>query len=231
MLFNHGEFHRIERIGWLRAAVLGANDGIISTASLLIGVAAAHSTYSGILIAGVAAITAGAMSMAAGEYISVSSQSDIENAENKREAGELSNDLPAEIEELTTIYIKRGLDQELATQVANQLMAHDALGAHLRDELGITKALRARPFQAAIFSACSFSIGAILPMIVAILSPANYVIPAVFIMSVLFLSLLGALAAQVGGSKLITGATRVTIWGTIAMLVTALIGAVLGTTI
>ena len=231
MLFNHGEFHHIERIGWLRAAVLGANDGIISTASLLIGVAAAHSTHSGILIAGVAAITAGAMSMAAGEYISVSSQSDTENAEIQREASELKNNLPAELEELTSIYIKRGLDRELAVQVAKQLMAHDALGAHMHDELGITKALRARPFQAAIFSACSFSIGAILPMIVAILSPANYIMPAIFSMSVVFLSLLGALAAQVGGSKLFTGASRVTLWGTIAMLVTALIGALLGTTI
>lgn len=231
MLFNHGEFHRIERIGWLRAAVLGANDGIISTASLLIGVAAAQSTHSGILIAGVAAITAGAMSMAAGEYISVSSQADTENAEIQRELSELKNSLPAELEELTTIYIKRGLDRELATQVANQLMAHDALGAHMHDELGITKASRARPFQAAIFSALSFSIGAILPMIVAIFSPKNYVIPAIFIMSVLFLSLLGTLAAQVGGSKLITGAARVTLWGTIAMLVTALIGTLLGTTI
>ncbi len=231
MLFNHGEFHRIERIGWLRAAVLGANDGIISTASLLIGVAAAHTTHSGILIAGVAAITAGAMSMAAGEYISVSSQSDIENADKKREESELSKDLPAEIEELTTIYMKRGLDRALATQVANQLMTHDALGAHMRDELGITNALRARPFQAAIFSACSFSIGAMLPMIIAILSPAHYVIPAVFIMSVLFLSLLGAFAAQVGGSKLIIGAARVTLWGTIAMFVTALIGTLIGTTI
>lgn len=230
MLLNHGEFHRVERIGWLRAAVLGANDGIISTASLLIGVAAAHSTHNGILIAGVAAISAGAMSMAAGEYISVSSQSDTENAEIQREICELKNNFPAELEELTTIYINRGLDRELATQVANQLMAHDAVGAHMHDELGITKALRARPFQAAIFSACSFSIGAILPFIVAILSPTNYVIPAVFIMSVLFLSLLGALAAQVGGSKLFTGAARVTLWGTIAMIVTALIGALLGTT-
>lgn len=231
MLFNHGEFHRIERIGWLRAAVLGANDGIISTASLLIGVAAAQSTHSGILIAGVAAITAGAMSMAAGEYISVSSQSDTENAEIQREASELKNNFPAELEELTTIYIKRGLDRELAAQVAKQLMAHDALGAHMHDELGITKALRARPFQAAIFSACSFSIGAILPMIVAILSPANYIIPAIFSMSVVFLFLLGALAAQVGGSGLFTGAARVTLWGTIAMIVTAIIGAMLGTTI
>lgn len=231
MAFNHGEFHRIERIGWLRAAVLGANDGIISTASLLIGVTAANSTYSSILIAGFAAITAGAMSMAAGEYISVSSQSDTENAEIQREIAELKNNLPAEIEELTLIYIKRGLDRELAAQVANKLMAHDALGAHMIDELGITNTLRARPFQAAIFSAGSYSMGAILPMIVAIFSPINYTMPAIFITSVVCLFFLGTLAAQVGGSKILTGAARVTLWGTVAMLVTAIIGALLGTSI
>lgn len=231
MLFNHSEFHRIEHIGWLRAAVLGANDGIISTASLLIGVAAAQTTYSGILIAGVAAITAGAMSMAAGEYISVSSQADTENAEIQREISEIKNNLPGELEELTDIYIKRGLDQKLAARVANKLMLHDALGAHMHDELGLTKTLRARPLQAALFSACSFSIGAILPMIVAIFSPTNYIIIAIFMMSVIFLFLLGAIAAKIGGSKLLLGAARVTLWGTLAMLMTAIIGALLGTAI
>lgn len=231
MLYRHSEFHRVERIGWLRAAVLGANDGIISTASLLIGVAAAHSTHSGILIAGTAAMTAGAMSMAAGEYISVSSQSDTEKAEIQREKDELKNNFPAEVEELTSIYVKRGLDRELASQVAKQLMDRDALTAHMHDELGITSTLRARPFQAAIFSAFSFSLGAILPIIVAFLTPAKYLIAAIFGMAVLCLFLLGALAAYIGGSKLVFGAVRVTLWGTVAMIVTAVIGSLLGTTV
>ncbi len=228
MYFRHGEFHRIERIGWLRAAVLGANDGIISTASLLIGVAAAQTTHSGILIAGVAALTAGAMSMAAGEYISVSSQVDIENAEIQREKLEQETDLPAEIEELTSIYVKYGLDHALAIQVAKQLMAHDALGSHIRDELGITKTLKARPYQAALFSACSFSIGAVLPIIVAILTPTNYFIFAIFVTAIFFLAFLGGLAAKIGGSRIVVGATRVTLWGTLAMLLTAIIGSLFG---
>lgn len=228
MLFKHSEFHRVERIGWLRAAVLGANDGIISTASLLIGVAAAQTTHAGILVAGSAAIAAGAMSMAAGEYISVSSQADTEHAEISRETLELKTDFPAELEELTSIYIKRGLERPLAAEVAKQLMTHDALGAHIRDELGITSALSARPLQAAVFSAFSFTLGAILPMLVAMLSPVDHTIAAVFTMSIVFLSLLGALAAKVGGSGLLKGAARVALWGTLAMLVTAAIGSLLG---
>lgn len=231
MSLSHGEPHRIERIGWLRAAVLGANDGIISTASLLIGVAAAHSTHSGILIAGIAALTAGSMSMAAGEYISVSSQADTENAEIQREKLELETNLSAETEELTSIYVKNGLDRDLAVQVANQLMAHDALGAHIRDELGITKTLRARPLQAALFSACSFFTGAILPLIVAIVTPVNYVVPIIFCMAIFFLAFLGGLAAKIGGSRIIVGAARVTLWGTLAMVLTAIIGSLLGTAI
>ncbi len=228
MLFSHGESHRVERIGWLRAAVLGANDGIISVSSLLIGVAAAHSTHNDILVAGTAAIIAGAMSMAAGEYISVSSQADTEQAEIQRETHELKSDFPAELEELTAIYVKRGLERSLAAEVAKQLMAQDSLGAHVRDELGITSELSARPLQAAVFSAFSFTLGAILPMLVAMLSPVDHTIPAVFMMSIIFLALLGALAAKVGGSGVLKGAVRVTIWGTLAMLVTAAIGSVLG---
>jgi VIT1/CCC1 family predicted Fe2+/Mn2+ transporter len=228
MLFSHGESHRVERIGWLRATVLGANDGIISVSSLLIGVAAAHSTHSDVLVAGTAAIIAGAMSMAAGEYISVSSQADTELAEIQRETHELKSDFPAELEELTAIYVKRGLERSLAAEVAKQLMAQDSLGAHVRDELGITSELSARPLQAAVFSAFSFTLGAILPMLVAMLSPVDHTIPAVFMMSIIFLALLGALAAKVGGSGVLKGAVRVTIWGTLAMLVTAAIGSVLG---
>ncbi|PIZ04834.1 MAG: hypothetical protein COY58_01915 [Gammaproteobacteria bacterium CG_4_10_14_0_8_um_filter_38_16] len=231
MYFRHAEFHRIERIGWLRAAVLGANDGIISTASLLIGVAAAHTTHSGILIAGIAALTAGAMSMAAGEYISVKSQADTEDAEIQREKKELEDNLPAETEELTSIYIKYGLDRILAKQVATQLMKKDALGAHIRDELGITQALKARPLQAALFSACSFSIGSILPILVTIFTSTKYLIPTIFLMAVFFLALLGGSAAKIGGSSVIVGAARVTLWGTLAMLITAVIGSVLGTTV
>lgn len=231
MYFRHAEFHRVERIGWLRAAVLGANDGIISTASLLIGVSAAHTVYSGILIAGIAALTAGAMSMAAGEYISVKSQADTEDAEIQREKKELENNLPAEIEELTSIYIKYGLDRILARQVAIQLMKKDALGAHIRDELGITKALKARPLQAALFSACSFSIGSILPIVVTFFASANYLIPTIFVTAVFFLALLGGLAAKIGGSRIIVGAARVTLWGTLAMSITAFIGSVLGTAV
>lgn len=231
MYFKHDEFHRIERVGWLRAAVLGANDGIISTASLLIGVAAAHTAHSGILIAGIAALTAGAMSMAAGEYISVKSQADTEDAEIQREQSELNNNLPAELKELTSIYIKYGLERNLASQVATQLMKKDALGTHIRDELGITTALKARPLQAALFSACSFTIGSILPILVTIFTSTKYLIPIIFVMAIFFLALLGGLAAKIGGSRILIGAARVTLWGTLAMLITALIGSVLGTTI
>ncbi|MCX7124180.1 MAG: VIT family protein, partial [Gammaproteobacteria bacterium] len=206
-----------------------ANDGIISTASLLIGVSAAHTAHSGVLIAGVAALTAGAMSMAAGEYISVKSQADTEDSEIQREKKELKNNFPAETEELTSIYIKYALDHMLATQVATQLMKKYALGAHIRDELGITKALKARPLQAALFSACSFSIGSSLPILVTIFASANYLIPIVFLMAVFFLALLGGLAAKIGGSRIIIGAARVTLWGTLAMLITALTGSLLGT--
>ena len=230
MRFNHTEWHRIENIGWLRAAVLGANDGIISTASLLIGVAAAPSQHSGLLIVGFAAMIAGAMSMAAGEYVSVSSQADTENAEIEREKHELETDLPAEIEELTTIYIKYGLDRALAAQVANQMMSRDALGTHMRDELGLTKTLKARPLQAALFSACTFSMGAFLAIIVAIFTPLSFFIPVMFVMTIVFLAFLGGLSAKIGGSSILTGVVRVTVWGTLAMLLTAIIGSFLGTT-
>lgn len=228
---NHSEYHRIERIGWLRAAVLGANDGIISIASLLIGVAAAHTAHSGILIAGIAALTAGAMSMAAGEYISVSSQADTENAEIQREKFELETDFVAETKELTAIYVRNGLDQELAEQVANQLMARDPLGAHIRDELGITAPLRAKPLQAAIFSGFSFSAGAILPIFVASLAPTNYLIPIIFVVAILCLAFLGSLAAKIGGFRITIGMARITLWGTLAMVLTAIIGSLFGTTI
>lgn len=225
--YKHRELHRVERIGWLRAAVLGANDGIISTASLLIGVAAAHITENGIIITGIAALIAGSMSMAAGEYISVKSQEDTENAEIQQEKLELENNFPAEIAELTSIYVKYGLEPDLAAQVANQLMKHDALGAHIRDELGITTTLRARPLQAALFSAGSFSIGAMLPILVTIFSPKNYLIPIIFVMAIFFLALLGGLAAKIGRSSIAIGAARVTLWGTLAMLLTGIIGSVL----
>lgn len=225
---QHKEYHRIERIGWLRAAVLGANDGIISTASLLIGVAAAHTPYSGIFVAGIAGLIAGAMSMAAGEYISVSSQADTEKSALRRETQELAESLPNEVEELTTIYINRGLEPDVAKEVVKQLMAKDALGTHARDELGISAVTRARPLQAALFSACSFTVGSLLPLIMIFIVPRSYLIPSVSIMAVLFLALLGAVAAKVGGARIVLGASRVVIWGTIAMLVSAGIGSLLG---
>lgn len=225
---QHKEYHRIERIGWLRAAVLGANDGIISTASLLIGVAAAHTPYNGIFVAGIAGLIAGAMSMAAGEYISVSSQADTEKSALKREMTELQENLPNEIEELTAIYINRGLQRDVAEEVVKQLMAKDALGTHARDELGITEVTSARPLQAALFSACSFTIGSLLPLLMIFIVPIIYLIPSVLIMAVLFLALLGALAAKVGGAGIVLGSLRVVIWGTIAMLVSAGIGSLLG---
>ncbi|KTD59731.1 integral membrane protein [Legionella sainthelensi] len=228
---QHKEYHRIERIGWLRAAVLGANDGIISTASLLIGVAAAHTPYSGIFVAGIAGLIAGAMSMAAGEYISVSSQADTEKSALRREKAELAESLPNEVEELTAIYINRGLERDFAKEVVKQLMAKDALGTHARDELGITEVTSARPLQAALFSACSFTLGSLLPLLMIFIVPRIYLVPSVSIMAVLFLALLGAVAAKVGGARIVSGALRVVIWGTIAMLVSAGIGSLLGITV
>jgi VIT1/CCC1 family predicted Fe2+/Mn2+ transporter len=223
------ERHRTERMGWLRAAVLGANDGIVSTASLVLGVAAANSTHSNVLIAGVAGLVGGAMAMAAGEYVSVHSQADTEQAELKRERAELLADDEGEHLELAAIYIARGLDASLAKQVADQLMAHDALGTHARDELGITEALRARPIQAAFASALSFAAGAAMPLLITAFVPVPSLIFAVPSASLLFLALLGALAASAGGAGVTVGAIRVTFWGALAMAVTAGVGALFAT--
>lgn len=231
MKVKAGESHRTHRIGWLRAAVLGANDGIVSTASLLLGVAAAHSTRSGVLVAGVAGLVAGAMSMAAGEYVSVHSQADTEKAELEQERRELTQDNHAEAEELAGIYESRGLEPELAKTVAHQLMAHDALGAHARDELGITDTLRARPVQAALASAASFAVGALLPLGVTTVVPYTYLIPWVAGTSLVFLAILGGAAAHTGGAKVLLGAGRVTLWGAMAMALTALIGLLFGTAV
>ncbi|MBA2654457.1 MAG: VIT family protein [Gammaproteobacteria bacterium] len=228
MYIEHRERHLIKRIGWLRAAVLGANDGIISTSSLLIGVATAHTSYRGILVAGIAGLIAGAMSMAAGEYISVSSQADTEKADLKREKMELETDAASELKELASIYVKRGLELSLAKQVASQLMAHDALGAHARDELGISEILIARPYQAAFSSAFSFTGGALLPLLVTIITPTFYLVPILSIMTILFLAMLGGLASKAGGSSMKTGSFRVALWGSIAMLISAGIGSFLG---
>src|ERR1700686_490124 len=219
------ELHRTERIGWLRAAVLGANDGILSTSSLVLGVAAAHATHSNILVAGVAGLVAGAMSMAAGEYVSVHSQADTEQADLERERKELKADDQGEHKELAAIYIARGLDPALAKQVAQQLMAHDALGAHARDELGISKTLRARPIQAALASAGSFAVGAAMPLLVTAIVPEASLIYVVSGTSLFFLALLGGLAAHVGGAGVMAGAIRVTFWGALAMAVTTGVGA------
>jgi vacuolar iron transporter family protein len=229
MTGRHRERHRTARIGWLRAAVLGANDGIVSTASLVLGVAAAHATHSNIVVAGVAGLVAGAMSMAAGEYVSVHSQADTEQAELARERTELQADIKGEHEELMAIYVGRGLDPALAKQVAEQLMAHDALGAHARDELGITETLSARPLQAAVASACSFAVGAALPLVVTALAPEVYLIPLVSGASLACLALLGGMAACVGGARVMVGALRVTFWGALAMGLTAGVGALFGT--
>jgi VIT1/CCC1 family predicted Fe2+/Mn2+ transporter len=223
------ERHRTERIGWLRAAVLGANDGIVSTASLLLGVAASHATHSAVMVAGVAGLVAGAMSMAAGEYVSVHSQADAEGADLKLESKELKADEKGEHAELAAIYVARGLDAALARQVADQLMARDALAAHARDELGMTVGLRARPLQAALASAASFVIGAAMPLVVAAVAPVSALIPLVAGTSLLFLSIMGALAAFAGGAGLLTAAARVTFWGALAMGVTAGIGALFNT--
>jgi VIT1/CCC1 family predicted Fe2+/Mn2+ transporter len=229
MALSHRERHRTERIGWLRATVLGANDGIVSTGSLVIGVAAAHATHDNVLIAGVAGLVAGAMSMAAGEYVSVHSQADTEQADLATERTELRLDNPGEHKELTAIYVDRGLDPSLAKQVADQLMAHDALGAHARDELGISETLSARPIQAALASAGSFAVGAAMPLLTAaIVSEAN-LIPVVSGTSLVFLAVLGGLAARVGGARVTVGAMRVALWGALAMGLTAGVGALFGT--
>jgi len=228
MATRHLERHRTGRIGWLRAAVLGANDGIVSTASLVLGVAAANATHGNVMVAGIAGLVAGAMSMAAGEYVSVRSQSDSEQAALKLESAELKADDPGEQKELTAIYVGRGLDPALAKQVAEQLMAHDALGAHARDELGITETLSARPIQAALTSAGSFAVGAAMPLLAVAAVPGASLIPVVSATSLVFLAILGGLAARVGGASVGAGAMRVTFWGAVAMAVTAGAGTLFG---
>lgn len=228
---THPELHRSERIGWLRAAVLGANDGIVSTASLIVGVAAAETSRSNIVVAGVAGLVAGAMSMAAGEYVSVSSQADTENADLARERAELATNPSFELEELQAIYVQRGLELELARKVAEQLMAHDALGAHARDELGISAVHAARPIQAAFASAGTFAVGAALPLIVASVVAAPRIITLVALTSLVCLLLLGGIAARAGGASVVRGAARVTLWGASALALTALIGRLFGTTV
>ncbi len=228
---RHTERHLVSRIGWLRAAVLGANDGIVSTASLIVGVAAASATSADVLVAGTAGLVAGAMSMAAGEYVSVSSQSDTEQADLARERAELANQPAFEREELTQIYVKRGLTPDLARQVAEQLMAKDALGAHAQDELGISEVTTARPIQAALTSAATFSIGAALPLAMVLVTPPAYLVPVVSVASLLFLALLGAIGARAGGAMVIKATLRVTFWGALAMALTAGIGALVGTAV
>ena len=225
---RHKEQHRTERIGWLRAAVLGANDGIVSTSSLIVGVAAADATRGNIIVAGVAGLVAGAMSMAAGEYVSVSSQADTEKADLERERRELATDTADELAELTAIYAARGLDESLAKQVAVQLTAHDALAAHARDELGISAALTARPVQAALASAGTFAVGAIMPLLTVVVSPERFIVPFVAGSSLMFLALLGGISAQVGGAPILKAAARVTFWGALAMALTAGVGALFG---
>ncbi len=225
---RHRESHRTDRIGWLRAAVLGANDGIVSTASLVVGVAAAHATRGSVLLTGVAGLVAGAMSMAAGEYVSVCSQADTEKADLAREKAELKAQPAAEHQELAAIYGRRGVAPRLAAQVAEQLMEHDALGAHARDELGVSATLAAQPLQAAAASAGSFAVGAILPLAVAVVAPERGLIVAVAASALVFLAVLGALAARVGGASVWTGSARVTFWGALAMAITAGVGALFG---
>jgi VIT1/CCC1 family predicted Fe2+/Mn2+ transporter len=225
------ERHRTGRIGWLRAAVLGANDGIVSTASLVLGVAAAHATHSNIMVAGVAGLVAGSMSMAAGEYVSVHSQADTERAELDLERAELNADDKGEHKELAAIYVARGLDPLLAKQVAEQLMIHDAIGAHAQDELGISETLRARPIQAALASASSFAVGAAMPLLVTAIAPAVGLIPLVSGTSLAFLALLGGLAAWAGGASVTVGSIRVTFWGALAMALTAGVGWLFGTVV
>ena len=225
------ESHRSHHIGWLRAAVLGANDGIVSTASLLLGVAAANATHENILLTGVAGLAAGAMSMAAGEYVSVSSQADTEKADLDREKSELANNSEFEEAELAHIYVNRGLSVELAKQVAQQLMVHDALGSHARDELGINKSFSARPVQAALASAGAFAVGAVFPIMLVLMVPSRFLIASISLGSLVFLTLLGIVAAKVGGASMLKGALRVCFWGALAMIVSAGIGALFGTVV
>jgi vacuolar iron transporter family protein len=227
----HTESHLVHRIGWLRAAVLGANDGIISTASLILGVASAAVAKSDVLLSGVAGLVAGAMSMAAGEYVSVSSQSDTEHADLEREERELSDNPKFEKEELAQIYVARGVKLDLARQVAQQLMAKDALGAHARDELGISEISTARPVQAAIASAATFSVGAAAPLLLALLSPSNLLLPVVSVGSLAFLGILGMISAKTGGAAVFRPTVRVMFWGALAMALTAVIGALVGTAV
>lgn len=224
----HSERHRTEHIGWLRAAVLGANDGIISTASLVAGVAAAQVSHASIMTTAVAGLVAGAMSMAAGEYVSVHSQADTEKADLEREHRELTTDPEAEHKELTAIYVRRGVQPALASEIATQLMAHDALGAHARDELGISQAFSARPLQAAMASAASFTVGAAMPLGVVVLAPPQSLLPWVIASAIFFLILLGAIAARIGGAPMGSSALRVGLWGTLAMAMTAAVGALFG---
>jgi VIT1/CCC1 family predicted Fe2+/Mn2+ transporter len=229
MMSHHREKHRSQRIGWLRAAVLGANDGILSTASLVVGVASSHATHQDVLVAGVAGLVAGAMSMAAGEYVSVSSQADTERADVEREKEELATDDEGERKELAGIYVRRGLDADLAKKVADKLMEKDALGAHLRDELGMTDMSPIRPVQAAVASATTFAVGAVLPLLVAVFAPLTQSSFYVAGASLLSLALIGALSARAGGARLLTAVVRVTFWGALAMAITAGIGALFGT--
>jgi VIT1/CCC1 family predicted Fe2+/Mn2+ transporter len=227
----HKERHLVSRIGWLRAAVLGANDGIVSTASLIVGVASASAQASDVLVAGIAGLVAGAMSMAAGEYVSVSSQADTEQAELARERAELSSQPELEHQELANIYIRRGLAPRLAREVADQLMAKDALGSHARDELGISEATTARPIQAALASAASFALGAFLPLSMVFLAPEAFLVIGVSLASLVFLGVLGAIGAKAGGAPVLRATLRVTFWGAIAMALTAGIGALFGTVV
>ena len=227
----HGESHLISRIGWRRAAVLGANDGIVSTASLIVGVAAANAAATDVVVAGVAGLVAGAMSMAAGEYVSVSSQADTEQADLSRERAELATQPDFERDELAQIYVARGVEPDLALQVADQMMAKDALGAHARDELGISEATTARPIQAALASAAAFSVGAAMPLAMVLIAPTARLVPVVSIASLLFLALLGAVGAKAGGANALKASARVTFWGALAMALTAGIGAAIGTAV
>ena len=224
----HSEAHLVSRIGWLRAAVLGANDGIVSTASLLVGVAAASASPAGVLLTGVAGLVAGAMSMAAGEYVSVSSQSDTESADLARESREIADQPEAEHLELANIYVRRGLDYDLAQEVARQLMAKDGLGAHMHDELGLTAGTAARPIQAALTSAIAFSIGAVMPLLMAAVAPTNLLTTYVVVSSLVFLAILGALAARTGGVGMLKPTVRVTVWGALAMAATSAVGSMFG---
>ena len=230
-LHTHPESHLVARIGWLRAAVLGANDGIVSTASLIVGVAAAAAKQNDVLIAGIAGLVAGAMSMAAGEYVSVSSQSDTEKADLAREREELRENVEFEQEELAEIYVKRGVDRALARQVTQQLMAKDALSAHARDELGISEITTARPVQAALTSAATFAVGAAMPLLMVVVSTANALVPIVSVASLGFLALLGAIGARAGGANVLHAMARVTFWGALAMALTAGIGKLFGTVV